>query len=191
MARNPPGSDRTIVLIGFRGVGKSTVGRRIAELMNGGYVDTDELLTCRTGRTIVELFEELGEREFRRLETQAIQTALEERPAVLSVGGGALMAHCNRDRICAAGNVVWLTAPAEVLWDRILADPSTASNRPKLTRLGGIEEIRQLLAEREPVYSVSADLIVDTTDKNPQSIALGILGWLEGDRNSAPEDHSI
>jgi shikimate kinase len=172
----------SIVLIGLRGCGKSTVGRRLAELLGWEYVDTDTLIAERAGKSIASLFEEEGEAGFRRRERETIARLAADRPAVISVGGGAVVDTRNTELLRAVGKLAWLTAPAEVLWRRIQADPSTTGTRPALTRLSESHEVEHLLAKRKPFYESAADLVVDTANRDPDDIAKEIIQRLGIDK---------
>ena len=148
----------SLVLVGARGSGKTSVGKRVAKELGLPFFDTDRLVTDTDGRTIPEIFSADGEERFRELEVAALVAALASGPAVVATGGGIVLRPENRARLCGAGLVVWLTAPAGVLHARIAGD----ENRPALTALGPLEEITELLARREPLYREVADSICDT-----------------------------
>jgi len=162
---------KSIALIGARGCGKTTVGRILANLLGGECVDTDALVADGAGRSIAEVFATEGEAGFRKRESQAVREVLEKLPAVMSVGGGAVLHQENVDALRAVAVLVWLTAPAEVLWQRISTDPATASSRPLLTDQSGFEEVRQLLEERTPLYQRAAEFRIETVDRDPKEIA--------------------
>jgi shikimate kinase len=105
------------VLIGMMGSGKTTVGRVLAERLGRGFVDSDEVIQSRTGRTVREIFESDGEAAFRVLETDALLDALEWRePLVVAAAGGVVLAEENRQALRqGAARIVWLTAPVAVL----------------------------------------------------------------------------
>jgi shikimate kinase len=88
---------------------------------------------------------------------------VEKTKQVIAVGGGAVTDQRNVERLRSAGRIVWLTATPEVLWQRVKADPRSASTRPDLGAGGGLEEVRTLLAARQPGYGAAADLTIDTT----------------------------
>jgi len=164
-----------IVLVGMRGSGKTIVGRELARLLGGAHIDTDEQVTLRTGGSIADLFAQDGEARFRRLEREAIADAVAASPAVISVGGGAILDEQNVQTLRAAATLVWLTAPVDVLWRRIRDDPSTAAGRPPLTGAGGREEVERLLAERSPLYDRAADFTVDASLGTPAEVAREIV----------------
>ncbi|UCE58570.1 MAG: shikimate kinase [Phycisphaerales bacterium] len=170
---------RSIVLIGFRGSGKSVVGRELVKLTGGELIDTDELIAQQAGKSIVELFDREGERAFRRREEGAVRRAAMQSPSVISVGGGAVLSRRNVELLRSIGYLVWLTAPAEVLWQRINSDPSSDNARPPLTNLSGVEEVQQLLTQRTPHYAGTAHLTVDTTSGTPSEMAAEIVMKLD------------
>lgn len=171
-------SSDSIVLIGFRGSGKSTVGRMLSRHLGRTFVDTDVMITNATGMTIKNIFDHGGESLFRKLEMEAVKQAVGIPAAVISVGGGAVLALENADRLKACGLVIWLDAPAEVLWARISADTASRSSRPNLTSMGGLSEVNALLARRRDTYSSIADVVVPA-DGSPESIAEHILNLIE------------
>ena len=160
----------SIALVGYRGSGKSTVGKRLADNLWQKFVDTDEMVTKKAGKTVKEIFETQGEAGFRELEAEAVAEVCKLKDHVIALGGGAVLRAENREAIKDAGlKVIYLRCEAEELHRRILADPTTAATRPSLTPLGGgVEEIRQLLAEREPVYRSVMTGELDVTHLSPQ-----------------------
>jgi len=167
---------KCIALVGARGCGKTSVGRVLARLLGGECVDTDELVAQQAGRSIAEVFAVEGEAEFRKRESQAVRDIITKPPAVISVGGGAVLHQQNIDALRTVAVLAWLTAPAEVLYQRISADSATASSRPPLTDQSGIEEVRKLLNERTPFYQRAADFQIETVDRDPKEIAEEIMG---------------
>lgn len=162
-------------LIGYRGCGKTTVGRLLGQHWGIPNFDADDCIEQRAGKTIAEIFASGGEVAFRDLES-AVVAELAQRirtgdRAVVSLGGGAVLREENRLVIRGVGRVVWLRASAETLLARIEADAATAARRPNLTGAGGIEEVRAMLAIREPIYRDCADLIVEAGDRDPAAIA--------------------
>lgn len=153
-----------IVLIGMRGSGKTSVGRELAQRLGVTPIDSDDLICKSAGATIAEIFARDGEAGFRAMEQAAIARALAGPARVISVGGGAILDPDNRARLRNAGCVVWLRAPAEVLFARIAADAATSNTRPALTPTGGIAELRTLLTQRDPAYRSTAHAVVDTAD---------------------------
>jgi shikimate kinase len=155
-----------IALIGYRGSGKTTIGKRLADRLWWPFVDLDEVIVARAGITIREIFAQRGEEHFRDLESQCLAESLKPADQVLALGGGAVLRPANRDRIKAAGcKVVYLRCDPAVLLRRIESDRTTADMRPSLTALGGgIEEITTLLAQREPIYRQVMTAELDVTN---------------------------
>jgi shikimate kinase len=185
MTENPFLADRNhrgLVLIGYRGSGKSTVGRIVAERAKRTFVDTDLEIQERSGRSIACIFAEEGEASFRDREERTFARLASARPrAVIATGGGIVLREANRRRIREFGFVAWLRAHPEELARRLEADPQGLATRPPLTRDGTIAEIIQVLAARTPFYQELADAIVDTENKGPELVAsLVIDHWLPG-----------
>lgn len=173
--------DAPIFLIGYRGTGKSTVARVLAARLGWTWLDADAVLEARTGRTIKEVFADVGEPGFRDREAELLAELSECQRCVIATGGGVVLRHGNRKRLKSAGAVVWLTADPDTLWQRIHDDQATAERRPTLT-VGGIEEVRQLLAVREPLYRECASFEVSTSERSPDEIAKVIMSLLQSDQ---------
>jgi shikimate kinase len=161
----------SIVLIGPRGSGKSTAGRLLAERLGRPFADTDELVSAAAGKTIDAIFAEDGEREFRRLESQAVAGAAGLPAAVIAVGGGAVEDPANVSALRAAGFVVRLTARPLTLYARVTADPASRSLRPPLTGLDPLQEMEATVRRREPLYRDAAHASVETGGRTPAEVA--------------------
>jgi shikimate kinase len=178
-----------VFLIGYRGSGKTATARLLAERLGWTWSDADAVLEARHGRTIRQIFADEGEAGFRDKEAEVLADLAAGARQVIATGGGVILRAENR-ALLRRGLVVWLTAPAPVLWQRLQEDATTRDRRPALAG-GGLEEIEQLLAARQPHYAACADLVVDTTQREPGAVAEEIAGWLvrrrEGERGaSAP-----
>ncbi len=149
-----------LYLIGYRGTGKTTLARVIAERTRRIFLDTDALVVKSEGRSVAEIFRSDGERHFREAEKKALREAAEYsgRNAIVSTGGGIVLDPDNRDLMRQTGRCVYLTLEATEILKRISRD----DKRPALTELSPLEEIRHVLAEREPLYRELADLTLDT-----------------------------
>ncbi len=155
-----------ISLIGYRGTGKSTIGKRLAKRLQWDWLDADHELEQRAGRTIQEIFATDGEPTFRQLEREVLADLFQRDRLVLSTGGGCILNAETRRDLLAAGPVVWLIAPIETIALRVLHDSTTKQRRPSLTATGGIEEIRTVMAQREPLYRECATITINT-DRMP------------------------
>ncbi|HUG91030.1 MAG TPA: shikimate kinase [Planctomycetaceae bacterium] len=164
-----------ITLIGYRGSGKSTIAPLLAERLGWEWIDADAEIERRAGRTIREIFASQGEPTFRDLERETIGELLGRERLVLAAGGGAVLDASTRQRMRHAGPVVWCDAPVETLYERILADATTAERRPNLTGRGGIDEVRELLGRREPLYRETACVVIDTQRLDPANAVDEIL----------------
>ena len=169
-----------VILIGYRGSGKTTIGLMLADRLGYDFVDTDERIMQIAGKNIKEIFEQDGQEAFRDLETKVILDVAAKSDHVISVGGGAVLREQNRQAIRGNQNrVIYLNAAAEELFKRIHSDSASAANRPSLTHLGGnIEEIRSLLAVREPIYRSVCTDVVDVAPLSPVEVVAAIVNRL-------------
>ncbi len=157
---NRESESRPIYLVGMAGAGKSTVGSGLAARLGRVFLDTDDEVERRSGRTIAEIFEQEGEARFRELEVEAIDWASKE-GAVVALGGGAIAQPGAAERLLAHGLVVFLRADLETLINRI-GDGSTRPLLAGLDRAGRVERLGELLAERR-VYYEKASIAVDAS----------------------------
>ena len=157
-------------LIGYRGCGKTTVGKRLADRLWQRFLDSDEMVSRHAGKAIRAIFEEEGEPVFRAFETAVLHELVTMDEHVVALGGGVAVSEENRRLLKKSGHkVIYMKCEPDELWRRIQADPNTADNRPHLTELGGgLEEIRKLMAEREPLYRQCMTAELDVTHLSPQ-----------------------
>lgn len=168
-----------LFLIGYRGTGKTTVAEQLASRLGWHWLDADAELERCAGKTIAAIFDEEGEPAFRNLESQVLEDLCRRDRVVLALGGGVVLRADNRELLRRSGNVVWLTASPETIRKRLTVDATTSARRPRLTNAGTLPEIERLLAERIPLYRELADLVVDTENKDPASIADEIVRVLD------------
>lgn len=167
--------EQTLILIGYRGSGKTTVGRCVAAMLKRDFVDLDERIEQALGCTVHDIFALHGEPAFRQHEATALAGELGKPNRVLSVGGGAVVSAENRRRMKAAGVCVWLTAPPAELLRRLQADPRSPSLRPALTAAAEpLAEIEQVLSARAPHYGELADMVIDTRESSVEQVAAKI-----------------
>lgn len=162
-----------VVLVGMMGSGKTTVGRRLARRLHRPFVDSDEQVEARTGRTVADIFRTDGEAAFRPLEAEALAAALAaDPPAVVAAAGGTVLDPDNRRAMAAAGTVVWLRADPAVLAARVAA--AGDDHRPLLDD-DPAGTLRRLADERDVHYHEVADLVVDVDELDPDAIVAQIV----------------
>ena len=172
---------RYVVLVGVPGAGKSTVGRALAELLGVGFRDTDADVESTTGRAIADIFVESGEPEFRRLEAEAVSSALAEHAGVLALGGGAVIDPATRT-LLVGRPVVWLRVGLAAASQRA----GLSGARPVL--LGNVRaQMKALMDARAPLYTEVARLIVDTDDLTVDDTVEAILDGLGLNTTTDPE----
>ncbi len=160
-----------IILIGFMGAGKTTLGRRLARALRLTFTDTDDCIVARVGMPVTAIFDQYGEDYFRELETEMLQELLEEKErCVVSVGGGLPMREENQFYLKRLGLVVYLRAGVQTLMGRLGRDKS----RPMLKGGDLRSKIEELMAIRQDTYEKTADLIIDTDGKDFERLILEI-----------------
>jgi len=164
---------RNIVLIGFMGTGKSTVGKRLAQSLAWDFVDTDYEIGEVTSLSVSEIFRRHGETRFRSEESIVVARLSQQERLVIATGGGTILNPVNWDALAQNGIVIALHASLEAIIDRI----GHKNDRPLLK--GPREAIEKLWNDRQACYS-QADYIVDTSQKTIEEVVKEILTWLEG-----------
>jgi len=165
---------RSIVLVGMMGVGKSSVGRRLAGRLGIPFVDADTEIERAAGMSIADIFARHGEADFRSGEARVIARLLESGPQVLATGGGAVLNADTRALIKAKGVSIWLSADFDVLMRRI---NKRKNERPLLQTADPAATLRALLAERDPIYA-QADIAVQSRDVAHEAIVADIVAAL-------------
>ncbi len=176
-----------IVLIGFMGCGKSTVGIRLSYKLRRSVEDTDKFIEKKEGRSISRIFSEDGEAGFREMETACLRELLrsgEER--ILATGGGLPMRMENRELLKQLGCVVYLRISPECAYERVKND----QERPLLQCGDPLARIRALLDQREPVYRECADIIVDVDGRDMEEILEEIVEKLR-ENGRLPKEESL
>jgi shikimate kinase len=164
-----------VVLIGYRGTGKSTVGKLVAARLDRVLVSTDAEIVKLVGQSIPEIIEQHGWEYFRDLETKICQDLAGRDGVVIDTGGGAILRSQNVEGLKRTGKLFWLTAPVETIAKRIGAD----TQRPSLTGTKSfLDEIQDVLRERTPKYQAAADYIIETDEKSTTQVADEILARL-------------
>lgn len=148
-----------VILIGFMGSGKTSIGRLAAKALGFQFIDTDQLVVERCGRQISEIFTEDGEEAFRELETSVLRSLVHLNRCVISTGGGAVIRSVNREMLRHAGFVVCLTATEDVIFERV----SRNTKRPLLQCEDPRAAISQLWTARREAYETTAHCTLDTS----------------------------
>lgn len=164
----------SLYLVGMMGAGKSTVGRLLARRLKLRFLDCDQEIERRCGVKIPLIFEIEGEAGFRARETQVLAELAALKDVVLATGGGAVLAEENRGRLAEHGTVIYLRARPEDLYQRVRHD----LNRPLLATRDPLRRLREMHAERDPLYASIADLVVDTGKQTVQALARELVGRL-------------
>ncbi len=159
-----------IFIIGPMGAGKSTVGKRLAQMLDYRFIDSDQELEQRTGVDIPFIFDKEGEAGFRRRERQLLDELTQEQNIVLASGGGAILDEQTRANMKARGYVVYLHTTV----DEQLKRTRHSQNRPLLQTPDRHARLTQLMAEREPLYRQIADCIIFTDTRFPRTVATQI-----------------
>ena len=171
---------RCIVLVGMMGAGKTSIGRRLANVLHLPFVDADAEIEKAANLSIAEIFAHYGEPHFREGEKRVVARLLADGPAVLATGGGAFMCPETRERCREQGVTIWLKADVSVLVDRV----RKKGNRPLLEQADPEAVMRKLLAEREPFYAL-ADIAIGSREGPHQALVSEVLGALDSHLSAA------
>ncbi|MEM6493785.1 MAG: shikimate kinase [Pseudomonadota bacterium] len=172
-----PSSDRPVVLVGLMGAGKSTVGRRLAQIMDRSFVDADDAIEDAAQRSIPEIFEEFGETYFRDGERRVIARLMDESKGVIATGGGAFVDPQTRALILQRGIAVWIDCDIDTLVERT----SRRDRRPLLKTGDPREILTRLLEERRPAYEQAHIRVASQNgprSDTAQAIARRIEKWM-------------
>ena len=161
-----------VILVGFMGAGKSSVGRILAARLGRCFLETDEMITAAQGRPIPEIFAEKGEAHFRALEEAVVRLLALKRGDVIATGGGLPCRSGRLEALRAIGTVVWLSGDFGALYERALR----GGGRPMLS--GKTREQAEALYEARKPFYAKADLAVDTTGLNPDQVAARVAAAL-------------
>ena len=156
-----------LFLVGPMGSGKSTVGRHLADLLGCAFIDSDAEIESRAGADIPWIFDVEGETGFRRRETAVLKDLVEHPGAVIATGGGAILAAENREMMARTGIVVFLNASVA----QQLKRTGSGEGRPLLQQGDREETLKQLMAQRDPLYRALADVIISAGGGNARKVA--------------------
>ena len=168
----------SIALIGFMGTGKTAVGKALAEKLGREFVELDALIERKEGKTIPEIFQQDGEVRFRELEIEVAKEVSEKKDAVIACGGGIVLNKINIDRLRKECLIVYLTASPRVILKRTSGDES---ERPVLKAPDKASHIKELLRFRKPFYERAADIKIDTSKLDIDSVTEQIIRKVEED----------
>ncbi|MFC1914185.1 shikimate kinase [Chloroflexota bacterium] len=170
----------SIALIGFMGTGKTAVGKALAEKLGKKFLEMDARIEKKAGKTIPEIFRDDGEISFRELEIEVAGEVAGRKNAVIACGGGVVLNKINIDRLKQAAIVVYLTANPEIILKRTSAD---ATDRPLLQTPDQLSRIKDLLRFRKPFYERAADIEIDTSMLDIDTVAEQIIKNLKGNES--------
>ena len=170
-----------LILVGMMGSGKSTMGRTLAKHLGKTFVDSDEEIIKRTGVTVPHIFDIEGEAGFRQREAVAIRELARRDNIVLATGGGAVLDERNRTMLQQNGIVIYLNATVHDLWQRTRHD----RNRPLLQTDDPYGKLTELFHQRDPVYRLISDIIVQTGKQSAQTLMLRLVDEIEAFRKKA------
>lgn len=158
---------RNLILIGYRGSGKTTIGKDLARNLGLNFLDTDTAIQETTRQSIRDIFVNQGEPAFREMETATLTTfasQMDLEPSVIATGGGIVMRPENRELLKRLGLVVWIEVTPQIAIQRISQDLYTAEQRPALTDHSLADEVHKMIAERTPIYRELADVQISNND---------------------------
>jgi shikimate kinase len=168
-----------IVLIGYRGSGKSTVGSRLAARLQMRFVDIDDLIEERQGVPISGIVKSHGWGHFRKLERNTIEEISKGNHLIIAPGGGAVLDTDNVKALRINGVIIWLKADKQTLLKRMNQDPGTNTRRPTLTGKGTSEELKEVMSLREPIYERASEIQIDTSTLDVEAVVENILTVLK------------
>jgi shikimate kinase len=164
-----------IVLIGFRGTGKSTVGKLLANRLKRNFIDTDEYIERTTRKTIKDIFKKEGEEGFRKTEAETIAKLSKMKNKVIAAGGGVVLKNENVKNLKSDGFLILLEATPEIIHDRLTQDKKTPQQRPFLTNKNSFDEIKHLIDKRQPLYEKAANYTINTSYVSCENIVEEII----------------
>lgn len=165
---------KSVYLIGCRAVGKSCVGEKLARKLGYEFLDTDALITDKCNCTVAEIVERVGWLGFRDYEKQVLYPLIHQESRVIATGGGAILHREIWADIKKQGIVIWLMVDIDILRKRIADDHFSAGQRPSLTGKDVFLELEEVLKERNPLYSETADYVVDSGKKTVDELVVAI-----------------
>jgi shikimate kinase len=169
-----------IYLIGYRGVGKSSVGRSLASILGRTFIDTDSELVAQAGMTISQYVRNMGWDAFRKMERSIVQQVCRHDMQVVATGGGVVLDTQNTQAMRNTGSLVWLKASPETIRKRLLNDQRSEETRPALSSKGSFNEIEEMLTQRNPYYAQAMDSSIETDALTIEQICTALVSQLSG-----------
>ncbi|HZK13977.1 MAG TPA: shikimate kinase [Desulfobaccales bacterium] len=174
-----PAQPLNLVLIGYRATGKTSVGVRLAEVLQRPFLDLDQVLVREAGRSVADIVAQGGWAEFRRLETELVARYRDVRGLVLATGGGVVLDPDNVAALRENGIIIWLTADPAAIQARLAQDQLLDANRPSLTGGDTIREVAAVAEARAPLYQAAAQISIDTTHRSVAQVVKLVLAALK------------
>lgn len=168
-----------IYLVGMMGSGKTVTGKKLAELLSYSFLDLDERIQQKSGRTVSEIFEKDGESSFRDQERKVLEETISTDKQVVATGGGAVLRSENISLMRRAGKVVFLDTSLNVIWDRV----KNKKDRPLLKGDNPFEKLKKIFYDRESIYQDAADFIVNTDGLSADTAAKKVFERLRNREN--------
>lgn len=181
MSNSKKSKNNNVILIGFMGSGKTTIGLKLSYKLQMTVEDTDKIIESREGCSISDIFAQKGESYFRKLETDLLyEISNDSYTKIYSLGGGTPVQLQNQSIICKCGNVIYLRAKPETIYERLKGD----TTRPLLACEDPLDRIKTLMGTRSTAYERCADLIIDVDDIPQSDIVDKIVEFLESVKNN-------
>ena len=168
-----------VILTGYRATGKTSIGKILADMLGFDFIDTDLAIEKSQGESITEMVGRGGWDLFRKKEEDMLLELCRRSNIVIASGGGSVMHENAWKKLRKNALSVWLTVGIKTICQRLAADSNTDDQRPALTEMGTMDVISMVLAERQPLYEKSSDLIIDTERKTPEEVAEVIAAELK------------
>jgi shikimate kinase len=179
LTKPQPAQPPNLVLIGYRATGKTSVGARLAEVLQRPFVDLDQVLVREAGRPIADIVAQGGWAEFRRLERELVARYRDARGLILATGGGVVLDPDNVTALRENGILIWLAADPAAIQARLAQDQPRDANRPSLTGGDTIREAAAVAEERAPLYQAAAQIRIDTTHRSVTQVVELVLEALK------------